>query len=91
MKTIKEIFEFMLECQNEESKKHFPAHSICNLLFNMRMSDKLSFDEYNLIYHYINDYSLKHYKHHIGQKLWWEHGEWTERINWIQEQIKLLS
>jgi hypothetical protein len=81
MRTTKELLELMLE------KHHVFGMGLCACASRLWYSDVITWEELEGLRHY-----LKMNKPiDAGIMYWWELGEIQPRIDWINEQIKLLS
>jgi hypothetical protein len=82
MRTTKELLEVMLQYQ-----VYFKA-GLCQWINRLYSIDIIDVSEYKLLYSYIQNHELEKTNDIL---YWWPVGELQPRIDWINEQIKLLS
>jgi len=82
MRTEKELLELMLQYQ-----VYFQT-GMCNWVERFYAFDLIDESEYKLLYNYIQNHEPEETNDIL---YWWPVGELQPRIDWINEQIKLLS
>lgn len=91
-RTIKELFEVMLENQN-----HFRC-GICAWITDLRLFELINYEEGIILKEYIKNnrpskfYSWEVFIQHITKNTYyWKFGNLKPRVKWIKKQIKKLS